>query len=108
MDVHPVLRGITEASQLKLRRAGDKQPIESSHLEAGLIDATAVDLILEVRRRVPERELLSELGPGNFDQKELRSRLDHLAHELGQLNSTVSRPMFGPEIRTKLFLPTTI
>jgi hypothetical protein len=33
MDVHPVLRGITEASQLQLPRAEpDEQPIESSHL----------------------------------------------------------------------------
>jgi hypothetical protein len=34
MDVHPVLRGITEASQLQLPRAEpDEQPIESSQLE---------------------------------------------------------------------------
>ena len=34
MDVHPVLRGITEASQLQLPRTEpDEQPIESSHLE---------------------------------------------------------------------------
>src|SRR4051812_18106057 len=33
MNVHPVLRGITEASQLQLPRAEpDEQPIESSHL----------------------------------------------------------------------------
>ena len=33
MDVHPVLRGIAEASQLQLPRSGpDGQPIESSHL----------------------------------------------------------------------------
>src|SRR5215204_3779583 len=33
MDVHPVLRGITEASQLQVPRAEpDEQPIESSHL----------------------------------------------------------------------------
>src|SRR5215212_4509370 len=33
MDVHPVLRGIAEASQLQLPRLGpDGQPIESSHL----------------------------------------------------------------------------
>ena len=35
MDVHPVLRGITEASQPQLPRSGpDGQPIESSQLEA--------------------------------------------------------------------------
>jgi hypothetical protein len=34
MDVHPVLRGITEASQLQLPRPEpDEQPIESSQLE---------------------------------------------------------------------------
>src|SRR3954471_8063583 len=34
MDVHPVLRGITEASQLQLPRTEpDEQPIESSQLE---------------------------------------------------------------------------
>ena len=33
MDVHPVLRGIAEASQLQLPRSGpDGQPTESSHL----------------------------------------------------------------------------
>jgi hypothetical protein len=38
MDVHPVLRGITEASQLQLPRAEpDEQPIESSHL-AGVLE----------------------------------------------------------------------
>src|SRR5262249_12848140 len=36
VDVHPVLRGITEASQLQLPRSGpDGQPTESPHLGEG-------------------------------------------------------------------------
>jgi hypothetical protein len=33
MDVHPVLQGITEASQLQLPRSEPDEPIESSQLE---------------------------------------------------------------------------
>ena len=45
MDVHPVLRGITEASQLQLPRAEpDEQPIESSHLERRGIATPPLDV----------------------------------------------------------------
>jgi hypothetical protein len=52
MDVHPVLRGITEASQLQLPRAEpDEQPIESSHLAAEAADGSALDRLADILLR---------------------------------------------------------
>jgi predicted transport protein len=84
MDVHPVLRGITEASQLQLPRPEpDEQPIESSQLEND--SKERVDTAtLTIEHVLPQNEELrpewrGALGPDwKLVQETWRDRLGNL------------------------------